>query len=107
MRDHPQRNFRPRVEQPAARKIAVLVVDIDEVARPGVIGDLAEQAWKNRRLKREIFQLRPRLHPSRAIDRGGGFFLGSWLVHDKGGLALRAQRSRRKTKKPRDRGLKS
>ena len=60
---HAERNLRARIEEAAARKVAVLVVNVDEVSRTRVRGTLAEETWKNRRLKRKIFQLRPRLRP--------------------------------------------
>ena len=63
MTHHAERNLRTGIEEAAARKVAVLVVDVDEVSRTRVRGTLAEETRENRRLKREIFQLRPRLRP--------------------------------------------
>ena len=79
-----QRDFCTRIEEPATREMAVLVVNVDEVPGPRIGRALAEQTRKNRRLKREILQLRPRLRPRRAVDYRrrclGGLLFGQLFV---------------------------
>ena len=68
MTDDAERNLGAGIEETAAGQVAVFVVDVDEIARAGVGGDLAKEARKDRRLERKVFELGPRLGPRGAVD---------------------------------------
>jgi hypothetical protein len=58
--DDAEGNFGSGIEEAAAGEVAVLVVNVDEIAGSGVGRDLTEEAGKDGGLKGEILKLRPR-----------------------------------------------